>query len=231
MDSGSFFDLIEASPGKIVPEEVIAIVAAQMCRALRYLHETRKLIHRDLKPPNILVNKSGQFKVADFGVSGVMDQSKSVCASWVGTVTYAPNLSRSRQISPRARYMSPERIGGEKYGFRSDVWSMGLLLLEAAIGRYPYINSQTPPSLSFWDLLDLIVDKPAPKLPSDKGFSTEFRQFIAATLAKDSKKRPTAFECLKSPFLQKAAKSTFDVAGWIQQTQAAAAAAAAEEAA
>mmetsp|Transcript_63312 Transcript_63312/g.150046 ORF Transcript_63312/g.150046 Transcript_63312/m.150046 type:complete len:216 (-) Transcript_63312:60-707(-) len=215
MDSGSFFDLIEASPGKIVPEEVIAIVAAQMCRALRYLHETRKLIHRDLKPPNILVNKSGQFKVADFGVSGVMDQSKSVCASWVGTVTY----------------MSPERIGGEKYGFRSDVWSMGLLLLEAAIGRYPYINSQTPPSLSFWDLLDLIVDKPAPKLPSDKGFSTEFRQFIAATLAKDSKKRPTAFECLKSPFLQKAAKSTFDVAGWIQQTQAAAAAAAAEEAA
>jgi len=93
-----------------------------MLRGLDYLHRTMKVIHRDIKPSNILVNKKGYLKIADFGVSGKLACTVACLSSWVGTMTH----------------MSPERLWGEAYYADTDIWSLGLIILECAIGKYPF---------------------------------------------------------------------------------------------
>jgi mitogen-activated protein kinase kinase 1 len=84
-------------------------------------------------------------------------------------LTYSRNLD-----------LQPERVLGSTYGFDSDIWSLGLTLLECALGRYPY---QPPGSeegwMNFYELLQTIVDQPPPVAPSDR-FSPEFCSFISA---------------------------------------------------
>lgn len=120
-----------------------------MLLGLSFLHDTARICHRDVKPSNLLLSSSGQLKISDFGTSSQLSNSMSRCLSWVGTVTY----------------MSPERIRGDSYGFNTDVWSLGLLVLECAVGRYPYPPQQpgeggpaaaAPPKLGFWELLEYI---------------------------------------------------------------------------
>ena len=77
------------------------------------------LFYRDVKPSNILVNSAGEIKICDFGVSGQLIDS--MANSFVGTRSY----------------MSPERLQGSQYSVASDLWSLGLSLLEMALGCYP----------------------------------------------------------------------------------------------
>ncbi len=77
-----------------------------------------KIIHRDIKPQNLLINTKGQIKIADFGVSGKINQTNSTKDTWIGTVTY----------------MSPERLQGLEYTSDSDLWSLGMTILECLIG-------------------------------------------------------------------------------------------------
>lgn len=112
MDGGSLADLLKAS-GKI-SERVLANVTTQVLRGLVYLHKSLHLIHRDIKPSNLLLNTKGKIKIADFGVSGQLAHTLSQAQTWVGTVTY----------------MSPERISGKSYSYDSDLWSLGLTLVD-----------------------------------------------------------------------------------------------------
>ena len=160
-DGGSVADV--TSRLGFIEEHALREIARQTLLGLEYLHVTKKIVHRDVKPSNILVNTDGSAKISDFGVSGHLADSVAKCDSWVGTVTY----------------MSPERISGEAYAFDSDVWSLGLALLECATGRFPYPPETSddgdgdetaprapPKTLGFWDLLDHIVREPAPTLPA-----------------------------------------------------------------
>jgi serine/threonine protein kinase len=70
-------------------------------------------------------------------------------------------------------FWQPERISGKKHGYISDIWSLGLLVLECATGQFPY-----PPCESFFELLEAVVDQPAPSAPPDQ-FSPEFCSFIS----------------------------------------------------
>ena len=117
MDAGSL-DLVMKKAQKI-PEEILGIVSRSVILGLKYLRETHKIIHRDVKPSNILVNSRGEIKLCDFGVSGQLIDS--MANSFVGTRSY----------------MAPERLQGSKYTVLSDIWSLGLSLIEMAIGRYP----------------------------------------------------------------------------------------------
>lgn len=107
MDGGSLADVTQ-SLGHI-PETQLAGLAKQVISGLSYLHKEIHIIHRDVKPSNLLVNCKGEVKISDFGVSGQLANSVTKCNSWVGTVTY----------------MSPERISGRSYSFDSDIWSFG----------------------------------------------------------------------------------------------------------
>lgn len=134
----------KAIPGRYLPE-----LARQVLLGLSHLHDAARICHRDIKPSNLLLSSSGQLKISDFGVSSQLSNSMSRCLSWVGTVTY----------------MSPERIQGHSYGFNTDVWSLGLLLLECAVGRYPYPpqgeagEQQQQQRLGFWELLEYIGEQ------------------------------------------------------------------------
>lgn len=88
-------------------------------RGLSYLYEKHRIIHRDIKPSNVLVNTEGEIKICDFSVSGQLIDS--MANSFVGTRSY----------------MSPERLQGSPYSVASDLWSLGLALLEMSFGMYP----------------------------------------------------------------------------------------------
>uniref|UniRef100_A0A8C3QGW0 mitogen-activated protein kinase kinase n=1 Tax=Cyanoderma ruficeps TaxID=181631 RepID=A0A8C3QGW0_9PASS len=88
-------------------------------KCLTYLWSL-KILHRDVKPSNMLVNTRGQVKLCDFGVSTQL--VNSIAKTYVGTNAY----------------MAPERISGEQYGIHSDVWSLGISFMELALGRFPY---------------------------------------------------------------------------------------------
>eukprot|EP00244_Chara_vulgaris_P005667 TRINITY_DN2202_c0_g1_i1.p1 TRINITY_DN2202_c0_g1~~TRINITY_DN2202_c0_g1_i1.p1 ORF type:complete len:361 (-),score=51.76 TRINITY_DN2202_c0_g1_i1:719-1801(-) len=185
MDGGSLADVVRAV--RRIPELYIAAITRQVLHGLWYLHKEVHIIHRDIKPSNLLVNLQGDVKISDFGVSVVLANSMGQCASFVGTCTY----------------MSPERINGGTYGYDCDIWSLGLSLMECALGRFPY----QPPGNelgwgNFFDLLHTIVEQPPPTLPEDQ-FSPEFCDFITACLRKNPKERPSAGELLSHPFLKK----------------------------
>ncbi|KAL4227351.1 Dual specificity mitogen-activated protein kinase kinase 1 [Mactra antiquata] len=117
MDGGSL-DLILKKAGRI-PEPILGKLTSSVLKGLIYLREKHSIMHRDVKPSNILVNSRGEIKICDFGVSGQLIDS--MANSFVGTRSY----------------MSPERLQGTRYTVQSDIWSVGLSLVEMAIGRYP----------------------------------------------------------------------------------------------
>ena len=108
-----------------VPEPILAQCARAVVGGLTYLYEAHKIMHRDVKPSNILLARSGAFKICDFGVSGEL--INSVADTFVGTSTY----------------MSPERISGDPYSVKSDVWSLGITLVELALGRFPFVQDDS----------------------------------------------------------------------------------------
>eukprot|EP00276_Gloeochaete_wittrockiana_P021902 CAMPEP_0184349714 /NCGR_PEP_ID=MMETSP1089-20130417/36429_1 /TAXON_ID=38269 ORGANISM="Gloeochaete wittrockiana, Strain SAG46.84" /NCGR_SAMPLE_ID=MMETSP1089 /ASSEMBLY_ACC=CAM_ASM_000445 /LENGTH=390 /DNA_ID=CAMNT_0026682131 /DNA_START=39 /DNA_END=1211 /DNA_ORIENTATION=+ len=200
MDGGSLLDLVKMNGP--IPENMLAHITIQILKGLAYLHKEKHIIHRDIKPSNFLINSRGQVKISDFGVSGQLASSLSSeqCASWCGTVCY----------------MSPERISGQKYSYDSDIWSVGLSLVECALGRFPYPPpGENTRQLGFWELMDYIVSRPPPTLPSTP-FSPEFCNFVDTCLKKNPAVRPTANELLVHPWINMYVFEDVDISGYIR---------------
>lgn len=190
MDGGSL-DLILKRAGRI-PEKILGKITSAVLKGLSYLRDKHAIIHRDVKPSNILVNSSGEIKICDFGVSGQLIDS--MANSFVGTRSY----------------MSPERLQGTHYSVQSDIWSLGLSLVEMAIGMYPIpppdVSSidamlscndglsqanQTiiePKAMAIFELLEFIVNEPPPKL-EHPSFSDNFKDFVDKCLKKNPDER------------------------------------------
>eukprot|EP00850_Spirogloea_muscicola_P020909 SM000230S07345 [mRNA] locus=s230:138676:140634:+ [translate_table: standard] len=185
MDGGTLSDVMKLY-GQI-PEPYLVEVTKQVLLGLIYLH-TNHIVHRDIKPSNLLINRRQEVKIADFGVSSMLENTLAQCNSYVGT----------------SAYMAPERINPEitsgKYnGYASDIWSLGLTLLECLQGRFPYA---IPGQQNDWmGLYSAIVMNDPPQAPPDS--SHEFVSFINACLQKDFSMRPTAARLLKHPWLFK----------------------------
>ncbi|KAK4686322.1 mitogen-activated protein kinase kinase, partial [Tremellales sp. Uapishka_1] len=183
-----------------VPEPVLRRITAAIVRGLGFLKDELQIMHRDVKPTNVLINRKGEVKLCDFGVSGQLE--KSLAKTNIGCQSY----------------MAPERIKGESqnqlatYTVSSDVWSVGLSIIELAKGCYPY-----PPETfaNVFAQLQAIVYGPAPTLP--KGYSAVAQDFVAKCLIKDPNGRPTYAQLLKHPFLLADIDADVDMVGWVAQ--------------
>lgn len=166
-----------------IPENILGAITVAVVSALDYLYAKLRVIHRDVKPSNILISRNGAVKMCDFGISGYLVDSvaKTIDAG----------------CKP---YMAPERIdptgNPANYDIRSDVWSLGISLIELATGRFPYDSWGTP----FEQLKQVVKDDP-PALPPGK-FSTQFEDVILKCLQKDFALRPNYTTLLAHPFLQ-----------------------------
>mmetsp|Transcript_14 Transcript_14/g.15 ORF Transcript_14/g.15 Transcript_14/m.15 type:complete len:361 (+) Transcript_14:10-1092(+) len=200
MDCGTLGDVVKRNGP--IPENVLSKITSQLLQGLHYLHTQLHIIHRDIKPSNILVNTKGILKITDFGVSGELAHTHEVARTFVGTI----------------RYMSPSRIQGKEHSSKTDIWSLGLTIGEAALGYFPYRNSEgdekdNEPTL--WDTMQTIVHKPPPTLPADK-FSEEFCAFFVECLNAEDEKRPDCATLLESSFIKKYETEDLDVARWMR---------------
>lgn len=168
--------------------DVLGKIAEAVLGGLSYLYSAHRIMHRDLKPSNILVNSRGQIKLCDFGVSSELEGS--IAETFVGTGTY----------------MAPERIQGSPYTVKSDVWSVGLSIMELAIGKFPFSGSgdddEPGGPQGILDLLQQIVLEPAPKLPKSDAFPSILEDMVAKCLLKDPAERPTPKELYVSSMLK-----------------------------
>ncbi|KAK4871950.1 hypothetical protein RN001_016074 [Aquatica leii] len=213
MDAGSL-DLILKKAGRI-PENILGKITAAVLKGLSYLRDKHAIMHRDVKPSNILVNSCGDIKICDFGVSGQLIDS--MANSFVGTRSY----------------MSPERLQGTHYSVQSDIWSLGLSLVEMAIGMYPIPPPDTktisaifgqhdgdspshtngPRPMAIFELLDYIVNEPPPKLPSGF-FTSEFKDFVDRCLKKHPDERADLKTLINHEWIRKSETENVDIAGW-----------------
>jgi len=131
-DDGTYYITMEYLPGGTLKERITAAgalrpqaaaqVALQVAKALNTAH-VRGVVHRDIKPRNILLADSDHVKVADFGIARAAD---------------ATTVSHTGDILGSAKYMSPEQAAGDQVGPASDLYSLGVLLYEMLTGRVPF---------------------------------------------------------------------------------------------
>jgi serine/threonine protein kinase/tetratricopeptide (TPR) repeat protein len=113
----------------------VIIVAQQMVSALAEAH-AHGIIHRDIKPKNIMVTPSGQVKVLDFGLAKTIQKQQT----FEEASESISQLSKSGLLVGTIAYMSPEQLRGEKLDYRSDIFSLGTVLYEMACGKNPYAH-------------------------------------------------------------------------------------------
>lgn len=162
----------------------------QIFSALKYLNEQKeKIIHFDLKPHNILMN-SGEIKITDFGLSKIMDPSKTnmeLTSQGVGTYWYqAPECFETGN--------SPPRISN-----KVDVWSTGIMLYEMLYGQKPFGHNMPQEKVLSEQI---IVKATSVTFPAKPLISNECKEFIRKCLEYRQDERWDVFEAYSSAFLQ-----------------------------
>jgi serine/threonine protein kinase len=137
----------------------------QVLHGLHYLHHTKKQLHRDIKPHNILISDMGSVKISDFGIA----------SERVNTLHHNARHTFCGTLS----YMSPGRAEGLPYSFEADIWGVGMSLYQLAIGELP------EGSRSVFAIAEFRQNPP--RLPSDneERFSKDFQDFVALCLQPD----------------------------------------------
>uniref|UniRef100_G3PA47 mitogen-activated protein kinase kinase n=2 Tax=Gasterosteus aculeatus aculeatus TaxID=481459 RepID=G3PA47_GASAC len=183
--------------GRNIPEDILGKITVAVVKALEHLHSNLSVIHRDVKPSNVLINTQGQVKMCDFGISGHLVDS----------------VAKTMDAGCKP-YMAPERINPDLnqkgYSVKSDIWSLGITMIELAILKFPYDSWGTP-----FQQLKQVVDEPSPQLPADR-FSPEFVDFISQCLRKKPNERPAYTELMQHPFLTMHDSKDTDVASFVK---------------
>ncbi|KAB2085927.1 hypothetical protein ES319_A05G429800v1 [Gossypium barbadense] len=171
---GDLFQILEDD--KCLPEEQVQAIAKQLVRALHYLHSNR-IIHRDMKPQNILIGAGSVVKLCDFGFARAMSTNTVVLRSIKGTPLY----------------MAPELVREQPYNHTVDLWSLGVILYELFVGQPPFYTN------SVYALIRHIVKDPV-KYPDE--MSASFKSFLKGLLNKVPQSRLTWPALLEHPFVK-----------------------------
>jgi serine/threonine-protein kinase len=175
VEGSSLKDLI-VSRGRL-PAAAVVSIGKQLCRALEVAHEAG-VIHRDIKPQNMVVEADGTVKVMDFGIARL--QARSDGHTQAGMVVGTPE------------YMSPEQLRGDELDGRSDLYSAGVVLYESLTGKLP-LSADTPASL----IGKVLTEVPQAPRASVAEVSPLLSDAIMRALEKDRENRPrTALEFL-----------------------------------
>jgi len=166
VDGGSLRDLV--SQGPLEPEYALSI-ASQVADALHHAHQ-RGIVHRDVKPNNILLSRDGRPLLSDFGIAKALHESTG--------------LTRTGMSIGTPEYMAPEQIQGQKVDARTDIYALGIVLYEMLAGWAPFssttpvaalykqVNEPPPPlrqaniSIPAW--MEAVVSKALAKSPLDR---------------------------------------------------------------
>jgi beta-lactam-binding protein with PASTA domain/predicted Ser/Thr protein kinase len=155
--------------GPMPPRRAIETIA-DACQALNFSHQ-HGIIHRDVKPANIMISKAGAVKVMDFGIArAIADSGNSVTqtAAVIGT----------------AQYLSPEQARGETVDARSDVYSLGCVLYEVLTGEPPFVGD-SPVAVAYQH----VREDPVPPSQRHEGISPELDAVVLKALAKNPDNR------------------------------------------
>ena len=186
-DSGTDFLVLEYVPGKTLndlitpaglPISEILLYSVQTAGALAAAHAAG-IIHRDIKPANIMVTPQSQVKILDFGVAKLTERTIDGAEDEAGSQSTVPGV-----IVGTVSYMSPEQTRGDSVDARSDIFSLGCVLYQAATGRLPF---QGPSALSIMHEI-ATADPPVPSTIRSN-LPTEFDRIICRALAKDKEQR------------------------------------------
>lgn len=179
--AGSVTDLMEAT-GCTLTEVQIAVILRASLLGLAYLH-SKRIIHRDIKCGNILLNSAGDPKLGDFGVAAHLTATHSKRQTKIGT----------------PYWMAPEVLSlDSQHDEKADIWSLGITAYEMAIG-HPPLTDVHPLKAMF-----LIPKNPPPTLPDPEKWSQHFHEFVSMCLVKDPTQRPSAESLLKTRFIRNA---------------------------
>lgn len=177
-EEGSAYLVMELVPGEALstiiererflsPERVLDIVA-QTASALHAAHQAG-LVHRDVKPGNLLITPDGRVKITDFGIARAVDQVP---------------LTATGQVMGTVQYLSPEQASGKSATALTDIYSLGIVAYEALAGKRPFTGeSQVAIAMAH-------IKNPPPPLP--ESIPLAVRNLIFACLAKKPERRPTS---------------------------------------
>ena len=180
VDGVTLRDIVHTD-GPMPPRRAIEVIA-DACRALGFSHQAG-IIHRDVKPANIMISSTNAVKVMDFGIARAIADSSSVTqtAAVIGT----------------AQYLSPEQASGNPVDARSDVYSLGCVLYEMLTGEPPF-TGDTPISVAYQH----VREDPVPPSERHEGISPDLDAVVLKALAKNPENRYQTAEEMRADLVR-----------------------------
>ena len=168
VDGVTLRDIVHTD-GPIEPRRAIEIIA-DACQALNFSHQ-HGIIHRDVKPANIMISKAGAVKVMDFGIARALADAGN-------------SVTQTAAVIGTAQYLSPEQARGETVDARSDVYSLGCVLYEMLTGEPPFVGD-SPVAVAYQH----VREDPVPPSQRHAGISPELDAVVLKALAKNPDNR------------------------------------------
>jgi serine/threonine protein kinase/tetratricopeptide (TPR) repeat protein len=164
-----------------IDESELCDVAIQVCSALAAAH-LAGIVHRDIKPDNIMLRSDGYVKVLDFGIAKLTEPRSRMVDPETSTIELID--TGVGKVIGTPEYMSPEQARGQETDHRTDIWSLGVVLYELVAGQAPFDGETTNDVLA-----SILRDEPARLRERSPEVSAELERIIMKTLAKDRAQR------------------------------------------
>ncbi len=173
-----------ASGGRPMPLRDVLRLSIEIAEGLSAAHQAR-LVHRDLKPDNVMVARDGRVKLLDFGLAKLLeDREESAPGEASRLATISDEMTKAGRVLGTAAYMSPEQVRGLEVDARSDLFAFGVVLHEMLTGALPF-RGATP-----MDVMSAILHKePAPASQAGNEVPAELDRIIGKCLEKDAAER------------------------------------------